>query len=79
VANLNHYQAVIGREPERLTLEERRRLAGKWIALEVYSPQTLPLRRIAAAGDTRADCITQLKARGADPARHEFLVLPPPY
>lgn len=79
MVNLDHYEAIIGREPDRLTIPERRRLAGKWIALELYTPQTLPVRRIAAVGETRRDCIAQLKARGGDPARHEFLVLPQPY
>ena len=35
---------AIGRAPERLTLEERLALTGKFIALEVYTPETLPLR-----------------------------------
>ena len=79
MVNVNNQKGIIGREPERLTIPERRRLAGKWIALELYTPQTLPLRRIAAVGETRSDCIAQLKGRGEEPARYEFLVLPPAY
>ena len=33
---------ALGRNPDRLTLEERTALAGKMIALEVYSPDTFP-------------------------------------
>ena len=70
---------ALGRNPDRLTLEERNALAGKMIALEVYTPDTLPLRRIEAIGDTMADCIRMLKQRGLDPRRFEFLPLSPAY
>lgn len=70
---------VIGRPPERLTLEERHALVGKFIALEIYTPQTLPLRQIEAIGDSAAECIEQLQARGLDPLRFEFVRLGPPY
>src|ERR1017187_10627202 len=46
---------ALGRNPDRLTLVERTALAGKMIALEVYSPATLPLRRIEAIGDSRSE------------------------
>jgi len=72
-------KSYIGREPERLSLEERHAAAGKWIALEIYSPRTLPLKRIEAFGDSVADCIKQLSARGLDPRKFEFQVLTPPY
>lgn len=70
---------AIGRAPERLTLDERTALAGKFIALEVYTPDTLPLRRIEAIGDAAEDCIRQLRERGLDPRRFEFTRLTPPY
>jgi hypothetical protein len=70
---------ALGRNPDRLTLEERSALAGKMIALEVYTPDTLPLRRIEAIGDTMADCIRMLKQRGLDPRHFEFSPLSPPY
>ena len=38
----------LGRAPERLTVKEQRELRGWWIALELYSPATTPLRRIEA-------------------------------
>lgn len=70
---------VIGRAPERLTLEERNALVGKYIAMEIYTPEALPLRRIEAIGDTVAECVRQLNERGLDPVRYEFTRLTPPY
>ena len=70
---------AMGRNPDRLTLEERRSLVGKYIALEIYSPQTLPLRRIEAIADSLAACMRMLKERSLDPGRFEFTRLAPPY
>ncbi len=72
-------QQAIGRAPERLTLEERLALTGKFIALEIYTPEALPLRRIEAIGDSVDQCVTQLVQRKHDPARFEFSRLEPPY
>jgi len=65
-------QRFVGREPERLSLQDRQALVGKWIAMEIYSPATLPLRRIEAVGDSTADCIRQLLQRGLDTRIFEF-------
>jgi hypothetical protein len=70
---------VLGRNPDRLTPTERLALAGKYIALEIYSPETIPLRRIEAIGDSLADCLRSLKARGLDATNFEFSRLSPPY
>ncbi|HUI58540.1 MAG TPA: hypothetical protein VLY04_26390 [Bryobacteraceae bacterium] len=70
---------AIGRNPDRLTLDERFALAGKYIALEIYSPETIPLRRIEAIGDSIEDCVRTLQSRGLDPARFEFSRLARPY
>ena len=70
---------ILGRAPERLTLDEQRSLAGKFIALEIYSPDTTPLRRIEAVADSVDDCIRQLVARGLDPKRFEFSRLKPAF
>jgi hypothetical protein len=70
---------AIGQAPEDLNLEERFALTGKTIALEIYSPATLPLRRIEAIGNSAAECVNQLRGRGLDPARFEFSRLGPPY
>ena len=70
---------AIGHAPEDLNLEERLALAGKTIALEIYSPATLPLRRIEAIGDSAAECVAQLRSRGLDPENFEFTRLPRPY
>jgi len=72
-------QRAIGRSPDRLNLDERHALTGKYIALEVYTPDELPLRRIEAIGDSVAECVRQLTARGLDPVRFEFSRLAPPY
>lgn len=66
---------MIGRAPERLSIEERGALAGKWIALEVYTPATLPLKRIEAIGASVVDCVTQLQERGLDPREFEFTMM----
>ncbi len=69
----------VGRSPERLSLEEMQALAGKWVALEIYSPETLPMRRIEAIGDSAEECIRQLSQRGLDPKKFEFTPLKLPY
>jgi len=69
----------MGRSPERLTLEERLAFAGQFIALEIYTPQNLALRRIEAIGGSPADCIRMLLARGLDPTAFEISRLPAPY
>lgn len=70
---------ALGRAPERLSLDERLALVGKFIALEIYTPEALPLRRIEAIGDSIEECVRQLTARGHDPERFEFSRLGPPY
>ncbi|MGH9723138.1 MAG: hypothetical protein ACRD8O_23245 [Bryobacteraceae bacterium] len=70
---------AIGRAPEALNLEERLALTGKFIALEVYSPATTPLRRIEAIGNSVEECISQLSARGLDPTLFEFTILKRPH
>ncbi len=69
----------LGRSPETLTIEERRQLAGQWIALPLYSPDTLPLRLIEAIGASPADCATQLAARGRDASGFEYQLLRPAF
>lgn len=72
-------KAVIGRPLDRLTLQERIRLAGKFVALALYDPKTLPLRRIEAIGDSTEECLRLLEERGLDPRDFEFQRLAPPY
>jgi len=60
-------------------LAERLEHAGRWVALEIYSPQRLPLRRIEAEGSSAGDCVLQLAEHGLDPTRFEFHMLKPPY
>jgi hypothetical protein len=71
--------SAIGRNPDSLTVVERLALIGKYVALEIYSPAVIPLRRIEAIGDSVADCVRVLRSRGLDPSRFEFTRLHPPY
>ncbi len=77
-ATLSQYFEARHRSPDRLTLEERAALVGKYVALEIYSPDTLPLRRIEAIGDSLADCVRMLQSRGLDPTRFSSLHQAPP-
>ena len=72
-------ESILGRSPEELTLEERRALVGSWVALEIYTPQTLPLRRIEAVAESVDECITMLRRRGLEPVKFEFVRLKPSY
>jgi hypothetical protein len=72
-------EQAIGRSPDRLSLDEHVRLAGKYIALEIYTPEALPLRRIEAIGDSLEECVRMLKKRGLDPGQFEYSRLPYPY
>ena len=67
----------IGRSVDRLSNREVVLLAGQWIALEIYTPATLPLRRIEALGASAEDCMRQLTERGLDPRQFEFVLLKP--
>ena len=78
MAATNPAQAI-GRAPERLTLAERVALTGKYVAFEFYSPETLPVHRIEAIGNSVEDCIHMLKGRGLDPRNFEFSRLAPPF
>ncbi|HUK18617.1 MAG TPA: hypothetical protein VLW65_19480 [Bryobacteraceae bacterium] len=70
---------VIGRSPDRLTLAESTALAGKYVAFEIYTPETLPFRRIEAIGDSVEECLRMLQSRGLDPRKFEFTRLAPPF
>ena len=70
---------VLGRNPDRLTPAERLALAGNFIALEIYSPEKTPLRRIEAIGNSLAECVRSLQSRGLDPREFEFSRLARPY
>ncbi len=70
---------LIGAELDRLTLKQQIALGGSWIALEIYTPDNLALRRIAAVGDSAADCLRQIVGRGADPMAFEFRLYKRPF
>jgi len=83
-------RGVVGLAPEELTIAERMEHAGKWAALELYTPTGLReengrvqldvrLRRIQAFGDTVEECVRQLRQAGLDPRDFEFTELTRPY
>lgn len=72
-------RSLVGRPIDGLTLAERLESVGRWVALEIYSPDTLPLRTIHAEGSTAVECAEQLVSKGLDPAKFEFQLLHPPY
>jgi hypothetical protein len=78
MAALNPAQAI-GRAPDQLTLEERIAWAGKYVAFEIYTPETLPFRRIEAIGDSVAECVRTLQSRGLDARQFEFTRLAAPF
>jgi hypothetical protein len=71
--------SVIGQSPDRLPPQTRLELAGKYVALEIYTPENLALRRIEAIGDSIEECLRMLKSRGLDPKDFEFTRLTPPW
>ena len=72
-------ERAIGRSPDEFTLKERIALTGLWIALEIYTPENLALRKIEAIGESMAACVLMLKKRGLDLRRFEFNRLAAPF
>ena len=71
--------SILGRSLQSLSIPERKALVGKWVALEIYTPDSTPERLIEAIGSTPASCIQQLRERGLDPALYEFVPLKPTF
>ncbi len=69
----------IGRPIESLTLAERWLLVGHWVALQIYTPELLPLRLIEAIGLSVSECLDQLQQRELNPAQYLIEPLYPPY
>ncbi len=70
---------LVGQYPERLSVEQLSALAGYMVALERYTPETAPVRRIEAIGETAEECMTELAARGLDPRDFEYIMLKASY
>ncbi len=70
---------VVRLKQMRLNVKERTALAGSFIALQIYTPEETPRRRIEAFGASAQDCIAMLRRRGLDPLKFEFIPLKPPY
>lgn len=73
------FSKFVGRSWDRLNLEERELLYGSYIAREMYTPETLPLQRMEALGDSVEACVRVLQERGLDPLNFEFVRLDPAY
>ncbi len=69
----------LGLSADSLPLKDRLALAGKLVAYEIYTPETIPLRLMEAIGSSVEECVSILKARGLDPRQFEFTRLPAPY
>lgn len=72
---MDNFSRYVGRSWETVPLRERVRLAGRWAAFELYSPQTTPLRKIEALGDTVDECVRALGGRGLDARGYEYVLL----
>jgi hypothetical protein len=72
-------ECAIGHSPDQLSIEDRTELTGKYVALEIYTPDALPLRRIEAIGDSTEQCVRMLQARGLDPLHFEYSRISPAY
>lgn len=70
------FQQFLGKALDGLPVSERTKLTGCWIATELYSPDRLPLRVIAAAGRNVRECALELMRRGFDPARYYYTAVP---
>ena len=79
VSKIRDPKLLIGRYLDSLSIQERAATAGMFAALEIYTPATLPVRRIEALADSAAACILQLQSRGLDPSSFEFIRLKSAY
>jgi non-ribosomal peptide synthetase component F len=70
---------VVGLCLDRLSVKQAAALSGYMVALELYSPETGPVRRIEAIGETAEECAAELAARGLDPRHFEYVMLKAPY
>ncbi len=75
-ADLERY---VGKALDGLRLPDRLALTGCWVATELYSPERLPLRAMAAVGRTPRECIEQLQRRGLDPSQYHYEALAAPF
>ena len=69
------FERFIGRTLDNLTYREQLEAAGNWVAVEMYSPLTLPLRAFRAVGRNAAECRAQLRASGLDVTQFEYFPL----
>lgn len=70
---------ALGHAPEELPLPLRQSLTGKWVALELYDPKRLPLRKIEAVGESPSECFAALRAAGKELTHYEVVRLAAPF
>ncbi|MCC7340608.1 MAG: hypothetical protein IT170_05935 [Bryobacterales bacterium] len=73
--HIRNAQRYLGRNPDELSLAERSDLAGTWVALELYHPANLALRRIAALGQSPEACQAVLREQGKDSGEFQFILM----
>lgn len=64
----------VGTNPDELSLRERSELAGQWLALEIYHPANLAMRRISAVGPSPDACRRSLQEQGKEPAAYQYVL-----
>jgi hypothetical protein len=79
VSPRREFARFIGKSLDGVSVGDRWKLAGAWMATELYSPQRLPLRLMEAIGADAAECIRQLRQRALDPELFEYTPIPQPY
>ncbi len=62
---------ALGHAPEELSPKLRSLVDGYWVGLELYDIHRLPLRKIAAIGESAAAVFSSLGAKGLDPTHFE--------
>ena len=66
------------RSPDSFNPSEWRAVHGLWAAFEIYSPRTVPLRRIQALGASATECMGAVAAQGLAVSDFEYLPLRSP-
>lgn len=68
-----------GKPLDGLRLSDRLALVGCWVATQLYSPERLPLRVMAAIGRNPRECVEELQRQGLDPSLYHYEALPEPF
>ncbi len=66
---------LVGLAIDELSWEQKRRADGQWVAVRIYDPVSLPLRKIEAVGNSAAEVLGRVAERGEDARRFEAVRL----